>query len=351
MSNERKRLLYPDILRVAATVLVILNHLPSVDLHSYHAFPLSLFDGLLSFVIITDVPIFFMLTGMLLLDKEESISELFRKRILRIAAVLFVVFTGMYITNALVAVKHGFEADISWWGYLKAFFANGLDGTEFYWFLYAYLSLLFLLPFIRPAAKNMGRGEFLLLLAIRIFFENLVPVQNHIFDMGFNDTLGFTGDLFFPLSLFDAFFFSLCGYYLDRKVDIDSLKAKHFVLLYAGCVAGMLISGLYFLRPHWQMYSWLYTFTIFLTVKKLTMHRDMDGSVFAKCVRFIAPLTFGIYLLDPFFKRAFYAPYTDLFGDSYANILFSLGWLVLSFTLGTVITFVLKRIPLLKKFL
>ena len=113
----------------------------------------------------------------------------------------------------------------------------------------------------------------------------------------------------------------------------------------------MLVSGLYFFRPHWHMYSWLYTFTIFLSVKKLTVHKDTDGSVFAKCVRFIAPLTFGIYLLDPFFKRAFYAPYTGLFGDSYTNILFSLGWLILSFTLGTVITLVLKHVPGVKRFI
>ncbi len=353
---EKKRLIYADVLRVIATMLVILNHLPSEDLHGFHSGIPAVLDMLLSFVIITDVPVFFMLSGMLLLDKEESFADLLKKRIARIAVVLIVVFTGMYFTNALVAVKHGGSADISAWGFIKAFLACGLDGAEFYWFLYAYLSLLFMLPFLRPAAKHIGRAEFIMLIVTRVIFSSALPIFNAFSVSVFNDTLGVTDKLSFPVALFDAFFFAVCGYYLDKKVDAAALKFKHFILLYVLCIAAMIVSCvLPGKEPQWQLFSYVYVFTFFLTVKKLTAGSFKDrGTAVSKpttVFAFLAPLCFGIYLLDPFFKRAFYAKYSAVFEPYHTNILFSLGWLVLSFTLGALITWVLKRIPGVRKFL
>lgn len=345
---EKKRLIYADVLRVIATMLVILNHLPSEDLHGFHSGIPAVLDMLLSFIIITDVPVFFMLSGMLLLDKEESFAELLKKRIARIVVVLIVVFTGMYFTNALVSVKHGGGADISAWGFIKAFLACGLDGAEFYWFLYAYLSLLFMLPFLRPAAKHIGRAEFIMLIVLRVIFSSALPIFNAFSVSVFNDTLGVTDKLSFPVALFDAFFFVVCGYYLDKKVDAAALKLKHFILLYALCAVAMIVSCvLPDKEPQWQLFSYVYVFTFFLTVKKLAAGSFKPAAVFG----FLAPLCFGIYLLDPFFKRAFYAKYSAVFEPYHTNILFSLGWLVLSFTLGALITWVLKRIPGVKKFL
>jgi hypothetical protein len=262
--------------------------------------------------------------------------------------VLIVVFTGMYFTNALVAVKHGGSADISAWGFIKAFLACGLDGAEFYWFLYAYLSLLFMLPFLRPAAKHIGRAEFIMLIVLRVIFSSAIPIFNAFSVSVFNDTLGVTDKLSFPMAVFDAFFFAVCGYYLDKKVDAAALKLKHFILLYALCIAAMIVSCvLPGKEPQWQLFSYVYVFTFFLTVKKLTAGSFKPAAVFG----FLAPLCFGIYLLDPFFKRAFYAKYSAVFEPYHTNILFSLGWLVLSFTLGALITWVLKRIPGVRKFL
>ncbi len=363
---EKKRLIYADVLRVIATMLVILNHLPSEDLHGFHSGIPAVLDMLLSFIIITDVPVFFMLSGMLLLDKEESFADLLKKRIARIAVVLIVVFTGMYFTNALVAVKHGGSADISAWGFIKAFLACGLDGAEFYWFLYAYLSLLFMLLFLRPAAKHIGRAEFIMLIVLRVIFSSALPIFNAFSVSVFNDTLGVTDKLSFPMAVFDAFFFAVCGYYLDKKVDAAALKLKHFILLYVLCAAAMIVSCvLPGKEPQWQLFSYVYVFTFFLTVKKLTAGSFKDRGTArgaavtkpaadfkpAEVFGFLAPLCFGIYLLDPFFKRAFYAKYSAVFEPYHTNILFSLGWLLISFTLGALITWVLKRIPGVRKFL
>ena len=363
-----KRLIYADVLRVIATMLVILNHLPSVDLRAFHSGAVIVPDMLLSFLIVTDVPMFFMLSGMLLLDKEESFRDLLKKRIARIAIVLFVVFLGMYITNALVAVKHGGSADISIWGFIKAFLACGLDGAEFYWFLYAYLSLLFMLPFLRPAAKHIGRPEFIMLIVLRVVFSSTPVVINHFSEILLNDTLGVTAQLSFPMAAFDAFFYAICGYYLDKNVDVKKLKAPAFLLLGVLCITAMICSYVCGVKDNYGLFAYVYAFTLFLSVKKALsgktdskaagkdpkaadLKAGPDGSKVAAVFGFLASLCFGIYLLDPFFKRAFYAKYSAVFEPYHTNILFSLGWLCISFTLGAVVSWGLKHIPVVKKFL
>ena len=60
-----------------------------------------------------NVPIFFMISGALLLKKEENMTFVLRKRVFRIAGTLFL-FDGVYIVVCkLVSIKQGWNMDIS----------------------------------------------------------------------------------------------------------------------------------------------------------------------------------------------------------------------------------------------
>jgi len=83
-----------EVLRVIAIALVIFHHIDITYLF-YHntnnigTFIISLF---ITTIVTIDVPIFFTISGYLLLSKEESITNVWRNRILRMILVTFLFF-------------------------------------------------------------------------------------------------------------------------------------------------------------------------------------------------------------------------------------------------------------------
>lgn len=63
----------------------------------------------------------------------------------------------------------------------------------------------------------------------------------------------------------------------------------------------------------------------------------------------IGSLTFGMYLLDPFWKLLFYKPYERNAEVLLPTLLVSFGWCIISMTLGGILTYIFKKIPLIKK--
>ena len=84
--------LYLDFLRIVAIFMVVYLHTGKYGVQVY-AYSTSAIERALGyfFAIITSevpVPLFFMISGALLLEKEESLSQLFQKRILKILFIL-----------------------------------------------------------------------------------------------------------------------------------------------------------------------------------------------------------------------------------------------------------------------
>lgn len=71
----------------------------------------------------------------------------------------------------------------------------------------------------------------------------------------------------------------------------------------------------------------------------------------AETVRFMGSLTFGIYLLDHYFKLVLYSGY-EIFAERFMPSLFaSFGWCAVSMFLGGSVTWILKKLPLFRKIL
>src|SRR5574344_966994 len=98
---EAKRKIYIDMLRILACVAVIFNHFdPGFYNSSYIGFgrPSYFFMLFLSILCKFAVPLFFMISGALLLGKKESTKDIIKKRLSRIilsllfASILFYFF-------------------------------------------------------------------------------------------------------------------------------------------------------------------------------------------------------------------------------------------------------------------
>lgn len=90
----KKKILYVEIIRIAAILFVIFNHTKQqgfvmFTLCEKGSFPYW-FNMFFSVITGIGVPLFFMISGMLLLGREETIGYVWKKRILKIAVILFV---------------------------------------------------------------------------------------------------------------------------------------------------------------------------------------------------------------------------------------------------------------------
>ncbi len=100
MGSKRNRAYYLDALRVVAIFLVLFNHTGRYGFQLYvTATPLPVQTAYLviSSLCKVAVPLFLMVSGALLLGKDEPVSVVWRKRVLRMVAVLLIFSTFRYV--------------------------------------------------------------------------------------------------------------------------------------------------------------------------------------------------------------------------------------------------------------
>ena len=130
-----------DLIRILAIFLVMYNHRETYIF--YHHVPHMGLRYILSMCGAAfckcGPPLFFMVSGALILHKKESFRRIFRHRILRILIVMVIL---SILIVALIPDSDSF---------LKTFF-SGLN-----WYLYAYIGYLLMLPFLRILVNHMTR--------------------------------------------------------------------------------------------------------------------------------------------------------------------------------------------------
>lgn len=156
--NSRDRAAFYDLLRIIAMFFVLFNHR---DCYYYHIY----YDGVSpqkTFIIALEIlckcgpPLFFMISGALLLGKQESFRKIFTHRIYRILVVMAVMTLSVIFFNHR-SLKDGIVILVS----------------ELNWYLYAYLAYLVMLPFLRLIAMNMSMSNGRLFFIITAVFYSL----------------------------------------------------------------------------------------------------------------------------------------------------------------------------------
>ena len=238
--------MYLDILRIIAIILVVYNHtfglLFSSDIEDAMRWWLMFQNQVVKMA----VPLFFMITGALLLHKEEKLSDLLKKRVLRMMVVIGVIAVAQYVffcywKGEIFHIQHVYIMIYQELGECNEFYAN--------WFLYAYVGILLMLPVLRIVAKHLTRDIFLYLIVLQFFLCCVWPVMGllmgeYVEFSAFNYWLPFhpeTGDL--PYSAGYCAFYVLMGYYLEHKVSMEEWernKGKYFLVAMACLFGGML---------------------------------------------------------------------------------------------------------------
>ncbi len=339
-----------DMIRVLAIAAVIMIHVSaSFVVNSQPGTGAFLWGNLFDTLSRIGVPLFLMLSGALLLNENKPFSLknhfLHRMRDLIIALIFWsLLYAAVY--QAVLPVLRGRPFRV------KAFLLSFLDGYSHLWFLYMLIGIYLALPLLRLIATEKNRKLVLYYILISMAVNFFVPIIKAV-----SLKFGFVSYAVTFLGKFQLGFFHPCityyllGWYL---VNVTVPAKKDRVLLYFAAAisfAAILLYGIV-TRDYDNAYNdnsvlvLLYSTGVFISVSSRKMAIGTRGK---QLLRLLSKMSFGIYavhllILNFLIKLFRMVGLTRIYAPVCMLALF-----IITFVLSAAVTFVLSKIPVLKK--
>lgn len=289
---DDNRIFYLDEIRALAILLVILCH---VGQH----FPTNI-DTYMSFVPLAymsigrmGVPLFFMLSGALLINKDYTLSVFLKKRLSRV------------ITPALFWIVISILVYSLYTPYTSYFFASWFDNCGFLWFIFAILGIYLVIPIFNSFIKEHGMKAceyFLLLWFVLLIFNYLNLLDLFYIKLLFNNVGVYIG-------------YAVLGYYLTNK-DFGVLSGPMVVfgiiMLAASIYSALYIAGTYLILVDYLsfvliiecssifiIFRYIHRYSLYRTGKPLTrVHNYVKDSWIGSIIYVISKCSYSMYFLN-----------------------------------------------------
>lgn len=356
IKENKKKYLYLEVMRIFACFFVIFNH---TEKYGFFLFSQRPAGGIQFFVYLFlsifckfAVPLFFAISGALLLAREdEPLKILWKKRIGKMAAIL-IVFSFVYYLYDVYKGEQVFH--------LSDFFMKLYsDKWNFsYWYLYAYLGFLVTLPFLRALTKNLKDEYFYYLFVLAIVFSGILPCIHYYFwqntallNQSFNVKWLYSNAVLYPC----------LGYFLEHRLDLEEHKKSILVIWIVNVAAIMVSCYMTYYRvlitgecSESQSQTFHASFVMincaamYVAIKYVFSRIKLP--VFAeKLIYSLGSCTFGIYLLHILVMKKWKLLYNlqDFFRNQWGLNQMLAVFLVCFCTMmiGYVMTLILKKIP------
>lgn len=297
--------IYLDVLKLLAIVMVVFNHTGNSGYKMYLDVAAEPANSLLlavSALIKIAVPLFFMASGALLLRRDEPYGTTLVRRVLRFALILLGVSLFFYWDGLAAGETFSLTA------FLDGFYRNTLTGHL--WYLYSYLMMLLLLPFLRHLARGMTLRD-AVLLAVVYQLAQLLPVADYALYHGAAAHTGYVN--FFVAA--DYVVYPLLGYFIDNVKAEDEREETIYILLFLSVLAIFFTCVLMKWRvgvdggwtnanreAYMGRLSLLPAVTVFTVMKRLFARVPAGGRA-SKVLFVLGGCTFGVYLFDPKWRQ------------------------------------------------
>lgn len=349
--NSVSRKTYLDVLRILAIFLVYYNHTFGFEFFLTCEAPMGLgcwLAVLIAVLTIMDIPLFWLISGALMLGKEESYRQTLGKRVWRYVVLLLCASVAAYL------MKFHDTASV------PDFFLR-LTQVEIhnsYWFLYSYLGYLLALPFLRKIAKTLNGRDVIFLLALRLMAVTVAPTAQFLLKPANIEIL--PQQLQLPFAMLDFLFLPLVGDYLANKLPMERIGKKQIGICFGMIVAGSLFSGAITCMEgaasgFSQNYLGLWNYASAISLFVIARWFFGKHPVSEKWNRFLAAVSstvIGIYLMEPVFTVFFHGWFFRNVPWTFCTITCaSVVWCILCLVMGYMLTMVLRKIPGVKGFL
>ena len=342
-----RRILYFDYLRILAVFNVILLHVTATHLWDDIGTSQFLVYDTYSTISRWCVPVFVMISGALFLDpqREICIKKLYTKNLLR----LVTAFCFWSILYAALDFAYGVRT--------RDVLYNLVQGHYHLWFIFMLAGLYLVVPILRKVTESKKLSQYFLVL----WFLFVIVLQTVIYLAGFVSSS--FSELFSKVS--DSLSFCVAGgysgyfvlgYYLNHYGLTKKKRTFVYILGIAGFIATFLLPILYFKVRGFPNYHFNENLTVnvflesvfvFVFFKYLIKTENGKDN---KIVKTLSDCSFGIYLVHlviyEFFKNQFGID-SLIFNPIVSIPLISIGIFIISF----IITYVLKKIPILQKYI
>ena len=330
----KNRIFYYDLLRALAITAVIMCHI-DMFFGVYQ-------DSILKFVFhsafhgsgLVGVPIFLMLTGALLLNREYKLSDFFKKRLSRI--VLPLIFWDIIIMGTGVLLLS--------WDHQRLFDFFIGKGTIM-WYIWMLIGIYLFIPIINSFFREYelkGVEYFLAIWFFTIILKtfNLWPLFP-AFEMNTN----------FGLDYFTSFIgYPVLGYYLvNKEFHIDNAKMAIIgLLLFIASVGAYIYMdyNLINMGPLYQnitnVFMGIGLFVFIEYIDKLNIFKNIQDNLIGKFITSISVCSYGMYF-DHFLLIILLEPF-GIHSNKHILLI-----LVLFVVVSWLIIYILSKIPYLKR--
>lgn len=292
-----KRRLDFDVLRAVSMCTVVYLHTASAAFYDLSNPVLWEFSNWVNVFAVLAVPLFFMMSGALLLAPNAKSDPVFVLRH-RLSKVLF----PLLAWSGAVLLYLGLDKGD--WAGAKAGLKSilGTPANVAYWFLYALIPIYLLIPVLKPMADGLDqkRWRYVLLLWLGLTLglatvRSFLPESRQVLltehpTMNLNAVGGYLG-------------YFLLGAYLDRLERLPSRKVLVWGTVLAALLTGACVHADSFAQGTWsgRFTDYLTVFTalraagMFLLVKSLLGHKETKSRI----VSALSGCSFCVYLAHP----------------------------------------------------
>ena len=282
------------------------------------------------------VPVFVMITGILFLNpnKQLPLRKLFKKYIVRFALVI-TIFGTLYSFMELFF----YDRNVSFDKILLAI-KNTITGKSWdhLWYVYMAIGLYLLLPAMKIFVNNASDNILYFTIAILFIFSSMVPYIDNFVEFANH----------FPnISIY--LFYLLLGYALHYK-NFFLKNILSILILFLYCTYVVLIQFYpFFLIENNALLKTLgyeSPIVVLITLSICSLCKNIKNE--SPLINFIAPLTFGVYIMHPVFINFLYK-FLHFTVEKY-SLLFSLIIVSVVTMIGSLfITWIVRLIPFVRK--
>ncbi|GAB3905301.1 acyltransferase [Mucilaginibacter boryungensis] len=337
-------------LRVIALFAVIILHCSSPLLGGYPKVPYNewlaadFYNALTRFA----VPVFVMITGALLLGRDDELFSFLKKRLSRVV-IPFLFWSLVYIAYAFYNEDIPYTTDT--WANIKQVLHQLKYGSSYHlWYVYMLIGLYFIIPVLSKFIRHASEKETLYFLAVWL----IVMLLGQPYMLRYNPPV--------DIRYFGGYIgYLVLGYYFANKSFTHKKIAVWMGLLFMVTVAGITL-GTYSLYQHYNgistlLYEPLSWPIVILASAIFLMMRFAQISLPQWLITardFAGKYNYGIYLSHALFLTLLDAPELTGFSLSYKsfNPLFSIPLTALvCFVLSLLLVYVINKLPWIGKYI
>lgn len=225
------------------------------------------------------------------------------------------------------------------------------------WYLYSYLALLLILPFLRSLVKNIQKCDYLYLICGYLLFVGVLPCSEYLV---FRE-IGVLHESLSPvLFITQNVFYALMGYYFEHifeeaghykrnlvvgiGLSIVSVLITCFITYYQVWIEG--ISDPQQMERFFNCFICIPTITVYCLIKRF--ETKIKNAGICKYISVLGSAVFGVYLIEKI-MRAFSDIVYQLLFPFVGSFIASLIWCAVVLCLGLIVVIPLKHIPFIKK--